>query len=73
MLPAFFDLTGDCQKGSNEALKVRKRLKLQDGSGECDGFTDEDGDGVCDNCGGTGECDRTRDQDGKQKKHKGGK
>ena len=72
-LNKFFDHTGDCQKGSNEALKIRKRLKLQDGSGECIGFVDEDGDGVCDNCGGAGECDRTRDRDGKLKKHKGGK
>ena len=72
-LNKFFDLTGDSQKGKDEALKVRKRLKLNDGSGDCNGFVDEDGDGVCDNCGGTGECDRSRDQDGKLKKHKGGR
>jgi hypothetical protein len=72
-LNKFFDSTGDCQKGSNEALKVRKRLKLHDGIGECKGFVDENGDRQCDNCGGTGECDRIRDQDGKLKKYRGGK
>ena len=72
-LNKFFDLTGDSQKGKEEALKVRKRLKLQERSCDCNGFVDEDGDGVCDNCGGAGECDRTRDQDGKLKKYKGGK
>lgn len=68
----FFDLAGDGQKGSDDAQKVRKRLKLKDGTGECNGFVDEDGDGACDNCGGTGDCDRTRDKEGKGKKNRGG-
>lgn len=68
----FFDLTGDAQFGNDEALKIKKRLRLKDGLGDGIGFVDEDGDGVCDNCGGTGECDRTRDMEGKRLKKRGG-
>jgi hypothetical protein len=66
-------LNGDSDgAGCDEALKVRKRLKTQEGSGECNGFVDEDGDGVCDNCGGTGDCDRDRLKDGEGLKKRGG-
>ena len=43
---------------------TKDRLRLKDGSGDnCDGFIDEDGDGLCDLCGfidadGDGVCDK---------------
>lgn len=79
-LNKLFDLTGDKQFRSEDAMRVKKQIKAQDGSGECLGFIDEDGDGLCDNCGsldknGDGNCDgdgvgvmkrpRDRDSDGK--------
>ena len=71
-LNKFLNSSGDAQLGCDEALKVKKRIRLQDGSGECDGFVDEDGDGICDKCGGAGDCDRTRDKEGDGLKRRGG-
>ena len=69
-LNKFFDFTGDSQKGNDDILKVRKRIKLQDGSRDGDGFVDVDGDGFCDKGEGSGDLDRIRA--GKFKKYKGG-
>lgn len=71
-LNKYFDLTGDKQYDCDEALKIKKRIKLHESCGECNGFVDEDGDGVCDNCGGIGICDRDRIKDGEGLKRRGG-
>jgi hypothetical protein len=71
-LHKFLNLDGDGQSDCNEAIKVRNRDRLKVGSGECIGFTDENEDGICDNCGGTGECDRDRLNDGNGLKRRGG-
>jgi len=60
----FLNLNGDGQYGFDEIrTRERTKTKLKDGSGECIGFVDEDGDGVCDNCDGGGDCDGTHDRD----------
>lgn len=67
-------LKGDADvAGCDEALKVRNKLKVLDRSCECNNFIDEDGDGVCDNCGGVGDRYRDRLKDGEVLKRRGGK
>jgi len=70
-LHKFLELTGDPYFGDGEAFRVQEKKQLKDGSGDgngdgtgdCIGFVDDDGDGVCDNCGGTDLAERKRSRD----------
>ena len=58
--------SGLWNKFSNE-IQIMYQLKFMngsgDGNGDCPGFVDADGDGVCDNCS-SGDCDGTGDGNG---------
>ncbi len=57
-LNKLLELTGDAFCGDGDILRVQEKKKLKNGdcdgtgggSGDCTGFIDQDGDGVCDNC-----------------------